>query len=252
MMNRLDYLIEYLLKEDPQYSEMEIPSDLQGKRDLFRALRNVRWPKPVSEEFLRLQDEELQEQLQEKGVVELLNVPMQIWQGDITRLKVDAIVNAANSQMLGCFHPLHKCIDNAIHSAAGVQLREECYQLMLQQGHEESTGQAKITKAYNLPCKYVIHTVGPIIPTGIPNPLQKEQLASCYRSIMQLADENHLESVAFCCISTGEFRFPNQLAAEIAVQTVKDYLTEHPDSSIKQVVFNVFKDIDRDIYQRLL
>ena len=253
MMNRLDYLIEYLLKEDPQYSEMEIPSDLQGKRDLFRALRNVRWPKPVREEFLRLQDEELQAQLQEKGIVELPKEPkIQIWQGDITRLKVDAIVNAANSQMLGCFHPLHKCIDNAIHSAAGVQLREECYQLMLQQGHEESTGQAKITKAYNLPCKYVIHTVGPIIPTGIPNPLQKEQLASCYRSIMQLADENRLESIAFCCISTGEFRFPNQLAAEIAVRTVNDYLTEHPDSSIKQVVFNVFKDIDRDIYQRLL
>ncbi len=265
-MNRLDYLIDYLLKEDPQYSEMQIPSDLQGKRDLFRALRNVRWPKPISEEFLRLQDEELQAQLQEKGIVDLtklstLNSPLSttlnskpstlnytIWQGDITRLKVDAIVNAANSQMLGCFHPLHKCIDNAIHSAAGVQLREE----MLQQGHEESTGQAKITKAYNLPCKYVIHTVGPIIPTGIPNPLQKEQLASCYRSIIQLADENHLESVAFCCISTGEFRFPNQLAAEIAVQTVKDNLTKHPDCSVKQVVFNVFKDVDREIYQNLV
>ena len=261
-MSRLETLIDYLLKEDPQYSEMEIPADLQGKLDLFRALRNVRWPKPIREEFLRLQDEELQEQLEEKGIVDSSDMgefsifnsqfSIHIWQGDITRLKVDAIVNAANSQMLGCFHPLHKCIDNAIHSAAGVQLREECYQLMLQQGHEESTGQAKITKAYNLPCKYVIHTVGPIIPTGIPNPLQKEQLASCYRSIMQLADENHLESIAFCCISTGEFRFPNQLAAEIAVQTVKDYLTEHPDSSIKQVVFNVFKDIDRDIYQRLL
>ena len=252
MMNRLGYLIDYLLKEDPQYSEMEIPSDLQGKRDLFRALRNVRWPKPVSEEFLRLQDEELQVQLQEKGIVELPNMSIQIWQGDITRLKVDAIVNAANSQMLGCFHPLHKCIDNAIHSAAGVQLREECYQLMLQQGHEEPTGQAKITKAYNLPCKYVIHTVGPIIPTGIPNPLQKEQLASCYRSIMQLADENHLESVAFCCISTGEFRFPNQLAAEIAVRTVNDYLTTHHDSSIKQLVFNVFKNVDKEIYQQIL
>lgn len=252
MMNRLDYLIEYLLKEDPQYSEMEIPSDLQGKRDLFRALRNVRWPKPVSEEFLRLQDEELQAQLKEKGVVELPDVPMQIWQGDVTRLKVDAIVNAANSQMLGCFHPLHKCIDNAIHSAAGVQLREECHRLMLQQGREEPTGQAKITKAYNLPCKYVIHTVGPIIPNGIPTEFQKEQLASCYRSIMACADENHLESIAFCCISTGEFRFPNQLAAEIAVQTVKDYLTTHPNCSVKQVVFNVFKDVDRDIYQRLL
>ena len=252
MMNRLDYLIEYLLKEDPRYSEMQIPEDLQGKRDLFRALRNVRWPKPVSEEFLRLQDEELRAQLQEKGVVELPNVPMQIWQGDITRLKVDAIVNAANSQMLGCFHPLHKCIDNAIHSAAGVQLREECYQMMLQQCHEEPTGQAKITKSYNLPCKYVIHTVGPIIPTGIPTPLQKEQLTSCYRSIMQLADENHLESVAFCCISTGEFRFPNQLAAEIAVKTVSDFFVEHPECSIKQVVFNVFKEVDKRIYEGIL
>ena len=262
-MNRLDYLIDYLLKEDPQFSEMQIPSDLQGKRDLFRALRNVRWPKPVSEEFLRLQDEELKVQLQEKGVVELnacrdgvhtvsTNKQLLVWQGDITRLKVDAIVNAANSQMLGCFHPLHKCIDNAIHSAAGVQLREECYQLMLQQGHEEPTGQAKITKAYNLPCRYVIHTVGPIIPTGIPTSLQKEQLVSCYRSIMQLADENRLESVAFCCISTGEFRFPNQMAAEIAVRTVNDYLATHHDSSIKQLVFNVFKDIDWDIYRRLL
>lgn len=270
MMNRLDYLIEYLLKEDPQYSEMEIPSDLQGKRDLFRALRNVRWPKPISDEFLDLQDEELQIQLQEKGIVDL-NKPstfnsklsttlnskpstlnLTIWQGDITRLKVDAIVNAANSQMLGCFHPLHKCIDNAIHSAAGVQLREECYQQMLQQGHEEPTGQAKITKAYNLPCKYVIHTVGPIIPNGIPTEFQKEQLASCYRNIMTCADENNLESVAFCCISTGEFRFPNRLAADIAVQTVKDYLTTHPNCSVKQVVFNVFKDVDRDIYQRLL
>jgi O-acetyl-ADP-ribose deacetylase (regulator of RNase III) len=263
----LDYLIEYLLKEDPQYSEMEIPSDLQGKRDLFRALRNVREPKPVSEEFLRLQDEELQSQLQEKGIVELVDVEdvcrdapwhvstgeqLLLWQGDITRLKVDAIVNAANSQMLGCFHPLHKCIDNAIHSAAGVQLREECYQLMLQQGHEEPTGQAKITKAYNLPCKYVIHTVGPIIPNGIPTEFQKEQLASCYRSIMACADENHLESIAFCCISTGEFRFPNQLAAEIAMQTIKDYLTTHYDSSIKQLVFNVFKDVDKEIYQQIL
>ena len=262
-MNRLDYLIDYLLKEDSQYSEMEIPSDLQGKRDLFRALRNVRWPKPVSEEFLRLQDEELQEQLQEKGVVELnacrdainrvsTNKSLLLWQGDITRLKVDAIVNAANSQMLGCFHPLHRCIDNAIHSAAGVQLRGVCHQLMLQQGHEEPTGQAKITKAYNLPCKYVIHTVGPIIPTGIPTPMQKELLASCYRSIIQLADENQLESVAFCCISTGEFRFPNRLAAEIAVQTVKDFLTEHPDCSVKQLVFNVFKEVDKRIYEGIL
>ena len=266
-MNRLDYLIQYLIDEDPQYSEMQIPEDLQGKRDLFRALRNVREPKPVSEEFLRLQDEELQSQLQEKGIVELVDVEgirrgekffaptgkqLSLWQGDITRLRVDAIVNAANAQMLGCFHPLHKCIDNAIHSAAGVQLREECHRLMLQQGHPEPTGRAKITKAYNLPCKYVIHTVGPIIPNGIPTESQKEQLASCYRNIMACADENGLESVAFCCISTGEFRFPNRLAAEIAVQTVKDYLTEHPDCSVKQVVFNVFKNEDREIYQPII
>ena len=251
-MNRLDTLIKILIDEDPQYSELLIPEDLQGKRDLFRALRNVRMPKPVSEEFLRLQDEELQAHLQEKGVVELPDLPMQIWQGDITRLKLDAIVNAANSQMLGCFHPLHKCIDNAIHSAAGVQLREECHQLMLRQGREEPTGQAKITKAYNLPCKYVIHTVGPIIPNGIPTEFQKEQLASCYRSIMACADENGLESVAFCCISTGEFRFPNRLAAEIAVKTVKDYLSSHPDCGVKMVVFNVFKDLDKEIYAQIL
>ena len=251
-MNRLDTLIKTLIDEDPQFSELQILDDLQSKRDLFRALRNVRWPKPISEEFLRLQDEELQTQLQEKGVVELPDLPMHIWQGDITRLKVDAIVNAANSQMLGCFHPLHRCIDNAIHSAAGVQLREKCHQLMLQQGHEEPTGQAKITKAYNLPCKHVIHTVGPIIPNGLPTDFQKEQLASCYRNIMACADENGLESIAFCCISTGEFRFPNELAAEIAVKTVSDYLSTHPNTSLKHIVFNVFKDVDKEIYQRLL
>ena len=267
-MNHLDTLIKTLIAEDSQFSELQIPNDLQGKRDLFRALRNVRWPKPISEEFLRLQDEELQAQLQEKGIVELsqlstLNSPLTlnskpstlnftIWQGDITRLKVDAIVNAANNQMLGCFHPLHKCIDNAIHSAAGVQLREECHRMMLQQDHEEPTGQAKITKAYNLPCKHVIHTVGPIIPNGIPTEFQKEQLASCYRNIMACADENGLESIAFCCISTGEFRFPNELAAEIAIKTVKDYLSAHPFVSLKHIVFNVFKDVDKEIYQQLL
>ena len=284
-MTRLDFLIDYLLKEDPRYSEVEIPSDLQGKRDLFRALRNVRPPRPVSEEFLRLQDEELQAQLQEKGVVELPQLPPLnsllsttlnsklptlnsqhpttlnskpstlnyiLWQGDITRLKADAIVNAANSQMLGCFHPLHRCIDNAIHSAAGVQLRQECHEMMQQQGHEEPTGQAKITKAYNLPCKHVIHTVGPIVPNGIPTEFQQGQLASCYRSVMACADENKLESVAFCCISTGEFRFPNRLAAEIAVRTVTDYLSETPDCSVKTAVFNVFKDRDKEIYAQIL
>ncbi len=252
-MNRLEYLIDYLLKEDSRYSEMKIPEAEQEKRDLFRALRNAREPKPIREEFLRLQDEELLVQLQEKGVVELPKEPQfRIWQGDITRLKVAAIVNAANSQMLGCFHPLHKCIDNAIHSAAGVQLREECYRIMLQQGYEEPTGQAKITKAYNLPCRYVIHTVGPIIPNGIPTAFQQKQLASCYRTVMKLASDNRVESIAFCCISTGEFRFPNQLAAEIAVKTVKDFMVEVSDSSINQVVFNVFRDEDKRIYETTL
>ncbi|MBR6092378.1 MAG: protein-ADP-ribose hydrolase [Bacteroidales bacterium] len=236
-----------------RFSEMEIPADLQGKCDLFRALRNIREPKLVSDEFLRLQDEELKAQLEEKGIVELPIEPkIQIWQGDITRLKIDAIVNAANSRMLGCLGPLHACIDNAIHSAAGIQLREECNQLMLKQGHEEPIGRAKITKAYNLPCKYVIHAVGPIIPNGIPTEFQREQLASCYHSIMQIADENNLESVAFCCISTGEFHFPNGLAAEIAVKTVKDYLNEHAETNVKTVVFNVFKDIDYKIYHKII
>ena len=229
----------------------------------------MRPPHPASEEFRRLQDEELQIQLKEKGIVELndcrdaihrvstkvhrvlTDKRFLLWQGDITRLRVDAIVNAANARMLGCFHPLHKCIDNAIHSAAGVQLRQECHELMQRQGHEEPNGQAKITKAYNLPCKHVIHTVGPIIPNGVPTEHQKEQLASCYRSVMACANENGLGSVAFCCISTGEFRFPNRLAAEIAVHTVADCLCEHPNCSVKTVVFNVFKDIDVTIYKRL-
>lgn len=263
-MNRLDYLIDCLIKEDQRYSEMEIPESEAEKRDLFRALRNVRMPKPVSEEFLRLQDEELQAQLLEKGVEEIdsmgrdvtryvsTETQLLLWQGDITRLRVDAIVNAANSHMLGCFYPLHRCIDNAIQSAAGVQLRQECHELMQRQGHEEPTGQAKITKAYNLPCRYVIHTVGPIIPNGIPTDFQKDQLASCYRNIMACADENGLESVAFCCISTGEFRFPNQLAAEIAVRTVRRYLSEHEKMHLKYVVFNVFKDLDKEIYAQIL
>lgn len=259
-MNRLDFLIQYLLSEDPKYSEMSVPELLQDKRDLFRALRNVRPPKPVGEEFLRLQDEELQAQLQEKGIVKLADVQqlsifnsqfsISLWQGDITRLKVDAIVNAANSRGLGCWHPLHSCIDNAIHSAAGVQLRQQCNDVL--KGALIDTGEAIVTPAYNLPSKYVIHTVGPIIPDGTPTQEQEKQLAACYVNSLHLAEANGCRSIAFCCISTGEFRFPNQLAAEIAVQTVKNYLTAHPDYSVKQVVFNVFKNLDKDIYVRLL
>jgi len=207
----LNYLINSLLEENPALRGVQIPQDKDSKRRLFRALCNIREPLPVSEEFLKAQDVELQRQLQEKGIVRLEDIPggsIRLWQGDITQLQIDAIVNAANSEMLGCFHPLHGCIDNAIHSAAGVQLRLECADLMQALGHPEPTGAAKITKGYNLPAKYVIHTVGPIVQGMEPTDQNKENLASCYRSCLQLAEANGLKSIAFCCISTGEFRFP--------------------------------------------
>lgn len=220
---------------------------------------NRRPPVPLSGSLLKAQDEELQKQLAEKGIVELnlaivspADNRLLLWQGDITRLNADAIVNAANSQMLGCFIPLHSCIDNAIHSASGIQLRLECDDLMKIQGHPEPTGSAKITHGYNLPSKYVIHTVGPIIKNGTMTPEDEYQLASCYQSCLQLANENKLKSIAFCCISTGEYRFPNQLAAEIAVRTVREYFTLSPDTGIEAVVFNVYKDIDFSIYSKLL
>lgn len=214
----------------------------------MRALMNVRQPQPASEEFIQAQDEELRMQREDKGVVSFDQEALLLWQGDITRLKVDAIVNAANSQLLGCWQPLHNCIDNCIHSAAGIQLRQECYELMIKQGHEEPTGQAKITKGYNLPAKYVIHTVGPIITGDKPTIGQEEQLASCYQSCLEMAEQYKLDSIAICCISTGVFRFPNQLAAEIALQTVRNF----PRYSLKTVVFNVFLDKDYEIYQKLL
>lgn len=230
--------------------DLNIPDDLRGRQLMMRALLNMRMPSPVSEAFLRAQDAELQAQLRDKGIVEPKGRGLLLWQGDITRLKVDAIVNAANSQMLGCFIPLHNCIDNAIHSAAGVQLRLDCEKLMREQGHEESTGGAKITKGYNLPAKYVLHTVGPIVSNGKPTKEQEEQLASCYRSCIMLADSNDLKSIAFCCISTGVFGFPQRRAAEIAVSTVKECLRDcmHIDT----VIFNVFKDDDFKKYKGLL
>ena len=230
--------------------DLNIPDDLRGRQLMMRALLNMRMPNPVSEAFMRAQDAELQAQLRDKGIVEPEGRGLLLWQGDITRLKVDAIVNAANSQMLGCFIPLHNCIDNAIHSAAGVQLRLDCEKLMREQGHEESTGRAKITKGYNLPAKYVLHTVGPIVSNGKQTKEQEEQLASCYRSCMMLADSNDLKIIAFCCISTGVFEFPQRRAAEIAVSTVKECLRDcrHIDT----VIFNVFKDDDFKIYKGLL
>ena len=245
-LDNLDMLINSLMNDGGQ--RLAIPLDLKGKQQLMRALMNVRPPLPATEEFLRRQDRELQWQLADKGIVEPQGKGLQVWQGDITRLKVDAIVNAANSELLGCFIPLHSCIDNAIHSAAGIQLRDACYRIMRAQGHEEATGTAKITPGFNLPAKYVIHTVGPIIPDGQPTSEQEEQLASCYRSCLDIAEDYSLHSIALCCISTGVFNFPRRRAAEIAVDTVRSY----PKKNIDTVIFNTFKDEDDHVNRQLV
>ena len=251
---RLDYLLRYLLAEHKEYANIRVPDDLLEKRKLLRSLMNVRPPVPASAEFLAVQDAYFQERLSERGITRLEDLTpvrpgVYLWQGDITTLTADAIVNAANSQMLGCFVPCHGCIDNAIHTYAGVQLRIECARVMSAQKEEEPTGGAKITKAYNLPCHYVLHTVGPIV-YGRVTKTDRELLASCYRSCLDLAAENGLHSIAFCCISTGEFHFPNDLAAQIAIQTVTDW--QRQNSNQMEVIFNVFKDSDRKIYERLL
>ena len=248
------FLIRELLKENSEYGNMQIPERAEEQKQLLRGLMNIRRPKMISPAFLSVQDEYLQKENAEKGITDVKELPeirkgICVWQGDITSLKCDAIVNAANSGMTGCYVPNHRCIDNCIHSYAGIQLRLECAELMQKQGHEEPTGTAKITKGYNLPCKYVIHTVGPIIYDRVR--MQDEKLlADCYRSCLELAAEKRLKSIAFCCISTGEFHFPNQRAAEIAVQTVEKFLLK--ESSVTKVVFNVFKDIDKEIYEKLL
>lgn len=248
------FLIKELLHEQPGYRDMDIPTNVQEQKNLLRSLLNIRMPQPVNEEFLKVQDAYLQKEIQEKGITDLANLtPMQehiyLWQGDITTLRCDAIVNAANSRMLGCFCPCHGCIDNAIHTFSGVQLRSACADLMKRQGHEEPTGTAKITPAYNLPCKYVLHTVGPIVRGRVTN-RDEDLLASCYRSCLRLAEENGVDSIAFCCISTGEFHFPNDRAAEIAVETVKNY--QQQTKSRMKVIFNVFKEIDLHIYREIL
>ena len=251
---RREYLIRYLLDEQLKYKDTEMPDDIQAQKRLLRSLMNVRSPKSISEEFLRVQDDYLQEELSQKHITSVSDLlPLEpgiyVWQGDITTLACDAIVNAANSGMTGCYYPCHGCIDNAIHSYAGVQLRLACDAIIKAQGHEEPTGTAKITEAYNLPCRYVLHTVGPII-TGSLKKQDEDLLASCYRSCLALAEEYGLKSIAFCCISTGEFRFPNQRAAEIAVKTVREYRKQ--TGSEIEVIFNVFKDIDDEIYRELL
>ena len=248
------FLIQSLLKENPEYRDLGIPAEPERQRQLLRGLMNIRAPKRIGADFLKMQDEYLQSETVAKGITDIADLtPIQqelyIWQGDITTLKCDAIVNAANSGMTGCYIPNHRCIDNAIHTFAGVELRLACEELMEQQGYPEPTGQAKITPAFNLPCRYVLHTVGPII-SGRVTKEDKELLASCYRSCLELAAENGLESVAFCCISTGEFHFPNEQAAQIAVETVKQFMNRK--ISVKKVIFNVFKDLDKAIYEKLL
>lgn len=250
----IKYLNARLLKEMPQLEIKDVLVDLTSQRRLLRALMNIRPPMPIDKNFLRLQDELLSAEVAERGVVKISDIPnvaphIKIWRGDITRLEVDAIVNAANEKLLGCFIPLHGCIDNAIHSAAGLQLREACNKIMEAQGHDEPTGSAKITPAFNLPSKFVIHTVGPIIPPEREPTLDEENLlAACYESCLKIAVDNNLKSVAFCCISTGEFHFPNRRAAEIAVATVKRFLA----TCELEIVFNVFKELDEEIYRELL
>lgn len=240
----------------PRYQAQahEFPQTEEAQWRLFRSLLNVREPAPISDEFIKLQDALLQREIADRGITVLSDLTpvregLYLWRGDITTLRVDAIVNAANRGLTGCYVPLHGCIDNAIHSFAGVELRLECAKIMEKQGFPEPTGTARITRAYNLPCRHVLHTVGPIV-SGPLTQTDCEELASCYRSCLELADKERLSSLAFCCISTGEFRFPNQKAAEIAVGTVEDYKAK-TGSPIK-IVFNVFKKDDDLIYQRLL
>ncbi|QQO07675.1 protein-ADP-ribose hydrolase [Breznakiella homolactica] len=253
---RLDYLVQTLLNEREDAGDITVPKDYGGKRKLLRALVNVRPPAPADEEFLKVQDEFLQIENTDRGIVDVMALPavtadsrISLWRGDICRLKTGAIVNAANSQMLGCFIPGHNCIDNAIHTAAGIQLREACYRLMEAQGHEEPTGNAKVTPGFNLPAKHVIHTVGPIVQGGLTERHERD-LASCYTACLNAAAENAITDLAFCCISTGVFGFPQKRAAEIAVSTVLEYLENN--SAITKVVFNVFTDEDYALYRDLL
>ena len=258
---RLDYLVEEFKIERDEYSNFETPKDMEGKKRLLRSLMNIRIPRKMSENVIRIQDDYLRERATEKGIVTLSDIPeirdgLSIWQGDITRLAVDAIVNAANSQMLGCFVPMHTCIDNCIHTFAGVQLRAECNrQMNLQRirygsDYEQPTGIPMLTEGYNLPARKVVHIVGPIVRDRL-TPALENDLEDCYRNTLDMCAENDLKSVAFCCISTGVFHFPNQRAAEIAVKTVTDWMVDHP-LVMDRVIFNVFKEEDKDIYEKLL
>ncbi|EFI42107.1 protein-ADP-ribose hydrolase [Peptoniphilus sp. oral taxon 386] len=258
---RLNYLLEKFKADSDRYKNMEIPNNISEKRNILRSLMNVRMPKKMSDEVIKVQDEYLSFCAKEKGIVKLSDIPvirenLSIWQGDITRLEVDAIVNAANSQMLGCFVPMHTCIDNQIHTFAGIQLREECNHQMDKlrekygRNYEQPTAIPMLTDAYNLPAKKVVHIVGPIVSRVLTEDLEKD-LADCYTNTLDMCLENGLKSVAFCCISTGVFHFPNKRAAEIAVKTVEKWLLLHPNS-MERIIFNVFKDEDKKYYEELL
>lgn len=271
MMNqeeRLDYLLKFLCEDYIQYKDMKVENN--EKRMDMRSLMNIRMPKPISVEFTKIQDEFLQRESAENGIISWKDIPnigvlygtkyehgdkISLWQGDITRLKVDAIVNAANSHMLGCFVPCHKCIDNAIHSAAGIELREECNHYMNSKKekdryYEEPTGSAVVTKGYNLPCQYVIHTVGPIVHGKLTDALRND-LRSCYKSCLEASVDNGIRTIAFCCISTGEFRFPNDDAAKIAMTSIKEFLDFNAEK-VDRIIINVFKDVDLEIYKELM
>lgn len=258
---RLDYLVEKFKTDSVQYKDLKTPKDTEGKRRILRSLMNIRMPRRMDESVLRVQDDYLKERIHENGVVELSDIPvirdgLSIWQGDITRLAVDAIVNAANSQMLGCFVPMHTCIDNCIHTFAGVQLRAECSRQMnllrerYGRDYEQPTAVPMLTDAYNLPAKKVIHIVGPIVRYELTPELEMD-LADCYLNTLDMCLDNTLKSVAFCCISTGVFHFPNKRAAEIAVSTVDSWLSQHP-GAMERVIFNVFKDEDKKYYEELI
>ena len=256
-MNKLLFLIDFLMKEaDYKYDENLINAIKENNEEelhnYFRYLMNIRSPYTISEEYLNIEDEYLQERLKNKTIINIndiksINNNLYIWQGGITTLKIDAVVNAANSAMLGCFMPLHKCIDNAIHSASGTRLRLYCNKIM--KGNFEKTGSCIITPAFNLPSKYILHTVGPIIQNYVSKN-DEELLYKCYKSCLETAKNNNIKSIAFCCISTGEFRFPNELAAYIAVKAVKDFLTDTKYNM--KIVFNVFKDLDYKLYSNIL
>ena len=240
-MEKLDYLINELIKEDKSLENIEIPLDLEEKKNLYRALRNIRNPKPISEHYLKIQDEYLQEEIKNKGIVDEKNIikdndNISIWQGDITTLKIDVIVNACNEYLLGCFNPTHRCIDNTIHSFAGMQLREECNQIM--KGKTLPNGEVVLTNAYNLPCQYIIETVGPKV-SGILTNKDKKDLRKCYYNSLELAKEKGLKTIAFPCISTGIYGFPQDEASKIAIKTIKEYIKNH-QGIFDHIIFNVF------------